>query len=551
MDMSSVGRLRGWLVVVLAALVPGFLTGCDSKPPSDKAKAAISQEVRTFSPNVFEGGDATVSVDDITIASWKKSEGMNGKDGAPLGYDAEWTANLRFKEPIALILVQVDGVKVVRVMADTGEKVAFSGRVSSLKADGKWEAFAYVSSSFDAGPWTPLWNKANGAITMGYSSVTADSSQVVGRGPAFQPLSALKPYVIEGSAEEKKLSEAYNERVRKQQEAAAAAAEARRQMNEAAQKQREAEYQANLKKQQEAAEARRKEQEAAYAEQQRVAAEAAKARAAEAAAKAEEARRAKIAPMVAPFKSPSGQVITADAGQTLGSVILTATVDDSTFKTTGTGIDLRTMPFREYTFESTADDRAGVSYLTPLIAAPVVFGLQGTNLVSRAAGLTLTPLTGEDRTKLDAHIAHGKRLGGAAAQVITPEILDAAAAKTRETGMQTTPLTGVVLYKDRNGPTVLPMFAGDLAANKAYRWAKETIAIRLPEPVKGKALYIRATNAATDNLVVIINGVHRCTIDAIAKLGGAIVPLPADLEILDIRLDALGTAQVRGVMLVK
>jgi len=50
---------------------------------------------------------------------------------------------------------------------------------------------------------------------------------------------------------------------------------------------------------------------------------------------------------------------------------------------------------------------------------------------------------------------------------------------------------------------------------------------------------------------VVINGVHRITIPAIAQLGGAVVTLPQDLQILDLRLEADGLAQIRGVVLVK
>ena len=74
--------------------------------------------------------------------------------------------------------------------------------------------------------------------------------------------------------------------------------------------------------------------------------------------------------------------------------------------------------------------------------------------------------------------------------------------------------------------------------------------MRLNEPMNGSALYIKG-GGPTDNLTVIINGVHKATIPVIAQLGSAIVKLPPGLEILDLRLEAEGTAQARGVVLVK
>ncbi|HVR76666.1 MAG TPA: hypothetical protein VMT52_20215 [Planctomycetota bacterium] len=67
---------------------------------------------------------------------------------------------------------------------------------------------------------------------------------------------------------------------------------------------------------------------------------------------------------------------------------------------------------------------------------------------------------------------------------------------------------------------------------------------------RGKALYING-GGPTDNLTVVINGTHRAAIPAIAQLGAAAIALPPDLEVLDIRLEAGGTAQARAVVLLK
>lgn len=89
-----------------------------------------------------------------------------------------------------------------------------------------------------------------------------------------------------------------------------------------------------------------------------------------------------------------------------------------------------------------------------------------------------------------------------------------------------------------------------MQANGRYRWVKEPVALRLNEPTTGKALYIKG-GGPTNDLALVINGVHRASITAIAQLGAAMVTLPPDLKILDIRLEAGGTAQARGMVLLR
>ncbi len=54
----------------------------------------------------------------------------------------------------------------------------------------------------------------------------------------------------------------------------------------------------------------------------------------------------------------------------------------------------------------------------------------------------------------------------------------------------------------------------------------------------------------TDNLVVTINGVHRVVVTSIVKAGGALLTLPPDLEVFDVRFEAQGSTQVRAIALV-
>lgn len=162
--------------------------------------------------------------------------------------------------------------------------------------------------------------------------------------------------------------------------------------------------------------------------------------------------------------------------------------------------------------------------------------------------MALKLLSAQERASLDALISLGKRLQGAPQAVLAVEVLDAAGAKAREPGLAAADLPGIAIYKERKNDQVATMFTAK--SNGRFRWAKEPVALRLKEPLRGKALYIKG-GGPTDNLTVVINGVHRVAIASIAQLGGASITLPPDLELLDIRLEAGGTAQARGVVLVK
>jgi|GEM_PF-2293718 len=258
------------------------------------------------------------------------------------------------------------------------------------------------------------------------------------------------------------------------------------------------------------------------------------------------ARRAKMTPFFLLFQAQTGLVITTDAPAEMGSVLLIAQVDEEKATISGRGIDLRQMPFREFGYECDLDNRDNLTITTTISQTPYVF----TNPTEKGASgrsMTLSLLSEPDRARLDALISLGARLQNAAQAVLTVETLDAATAKTREANLQAGSLPGVAIYRDRKNDQIAAMFT--VQSNRRYTWAKEPIALRLNEPVTGTALYVKGSGP-TNDLTVVINGVHRAVIDAIPQLGAAIVKLPPDLEILDIRLEAGGTAQARGIVLV-
>ncbi len=261
-----------------------------------------------------------------------------------------------------------------------------------------------------------------------------------------------------------------------------------------------------------------------------------------------DARRDKLAPFFPLFKAQTGLVITTNSPMELGLVVVESLVDEPNATITGKGIDLHEMPFREFTFECGVNNWGHLTLTTSLGDTAYAFAAPTDGRVAAGRYMALTLLSSEEHARLAGLIAMGRRLQGAPQSVLTVEVLDPAEAKARETTMVAYGLPGVAIYRGASNPQVAAMFTPQ--SNGRYRWAKEPILHRLNEPLSGKALYIK-NGGPTDNLTVVINGVHRANIAAIAQLGAAIVHLPPDLEILDLRLEAVGTVQARGVVLLR
>ena len=221
---------------------------------------------------------------------------------------------------------------------------------------------------------------------------------------------------------------------------------------------------------------------------------------------AEDARRARFAPFAAPFQSKSGAVITADLGPEMSSVILEAGVDTDTSTLRGRGTDLHELPFKDFTFEGNLDGRGQLSLTMSLASTPYVFNAATEKGLTYGRAMALTPLTEDQRAKLSSLIELGKRLATAAPQTLSVEILNAAAAKTREASLQASSIPGVAIYQKRKNDAVAAMFT--VQSNGRFRWAKEPLTLRLNEPLKGKGLYIKGGLGPTDNLNVVINGVQ-------------------------------------------
>jgi hypothetical protein len=509
----------------LAALVPlalaaSLLPGCGgSSPPSAQVHAEIEKAMT-------EGRQA-VEPRGITLASWKNE--------VPYIFNTTWTGKLRLKEDHAYIVAIADGKNIVKVVGKAGDELDMSGGAAASKPEGArdWTCGANADIG-ESGAWAKLAAK-DGPVPGGYPVIDGEGNQTGTKFRApfaedfVQPLSAFKPYIVQGSDEDKALGAQIAARRQKAMEAQAARVKA----------QQDAQAAEAARRQAEAAERQRQLTEKAAADQ--------KAREEAAAKQAEAARVARLSPVLAPFKGGKGAVLTTDAGPEMGAFLYDVAVDEANFKVTGKGLDLREMPFKEFTFECAAADNAGRASFSftrsgaePLALSPTPTGLG-------ARGVALAALSEVDRAKLDALASRGRALAGAAPLTLTVETLDAKAAAARP-AEAADGIAGTVIYKGKVAPQVAGLFT--TAGTRGSAWKSEPVAIRLKDPARAKAILIKGANP-TDHLTVVINGVHKATIASIEKLGAAVVTLPPDLELMDLRLEATGAASARSVTLVK
>jgi hypothetical protein len=521
--------------MVLLALLSALLVGCGRSPPSAELKAAVERGIRGTRMDLIDTAPPGVAVVDVKIKDLKLIKSATRENAGLPVYEGNWSAKLRFNEPHAWVLVMIDGTKVVRTVAKKGEQLEFNGSLHAAldEDDEKWRIGASVAGD----PFQPLIAKvtdSNGtAPIFGYSVVTSGAgTRTTSRGVSFQPHSRLGAIVEENSEEMKKLIEASNEAARKAQEAAAARQQQQREEREAEQRRVQAEREEQQRLAREQAEERRR-----LAEE-------------EAKREAEARRRARLLPFVQPFTSSHGAAVISDAGIAMGAVILTADVDEENFAVKGSGIDLREMPFREFTFDAAINDRGALVYTTSLTPITIDFTRATDSGISASGGVSLSPLGSDERARVDDLIATGKRLEAATPAALHVEVLGAEDAKSRPADLSIDAIPGTIIFRDRVDTRIAPLFAGDISRG-TYSWRQETLSLRLPQPVAAKGLLIRGARTPSDNLLVVINGVHRVRIEAVARDGAAIVTLPPNTEIFDLRFEALGAANSRGIAIIK
>lgn len=481
------------LIVILAALA--LAGGCKKSPPSDKVKAAISQAVVEQRKGV--------ELSDFKVEDWQPGP-------APESLVSTFTAKLKLTEPVGYISGEINGKNVVHIVAPAGEEIDYSGKLAAEKQNDAWNVSAFAN--LDNG-WKKLDEQA-GPLTMGYNVIGNPSRTTafrrtigLGAGCMLLPISDLNPSVLEKSEELKTLLAQVEQ---DRQKAQAMAVEMRRQAEEKRKTEAESRLQAEAEK-----------------------------------------HRAKVLPLLAPLKSKMGVAIVTDAGINMGSLITDAQVDEQKLTASGKGLDLRQLPFKEFTFDATIDPTGqNLIIKSSTAAAPMAFA-RPTEKGLTGSGMALVILSDTERAAANQLIELGKRISAAAPADLPAEILDAAAVKTRQPKLHASAIPGTFLVKGRNTPAFLPLFAGNVDATKAFNWPKSTLQIRLAAPGHAKGLYIKAGNANTEPITITINGVHHGKIDSIPKNGAAIVSIPIELEITEILLESQGAAQARAITLLE
>lgn len=549
---SSVSRLASLVMIASLAGVSLVSGGCGGSPPNEAVVKAVDKYVMAAETQIFEPNEKTAEVVKLKVDAWKESEDdkelrkmaekMGGKAAAdrPTVYEAKWTAELRFKSDIGQVLGEYNGRPVFETVAKAGDTLAISGRAEAAKLSTGWDV--------DAGPLDMVKDLQRQLIgdpkkPMGMYQPLFDKARVVpgprglfDRNP-YKPLvalSELKAPIVRGSDEEKRIAE----QIQAENKAAAEKAQQAAAAQQAAFEERKRQQEQELREAQERAQAE------ALAQRQ--------AREAEVKKRERDAFVNRFSPLVAPLRDANGSFLGQAGGATTGVVLLKAEVDSESFAVKGTGIDLRTLPISEFTFEGTVVDQR--SYVLRLSNDPepiTLRGAQAGSVLTDRRGMALTAMSAADRLRVDAVAEHVRRLRGTQGIVLAAEALDAKAAAALETGMKTVPLAGTATLKGVPSSELAAIFAGDLARNDTFRLRSDQIALRLDRPTKGSALYVRGSANASAEMSIVLNGVHRINVPAFGKLGGARVALPADLEIVDIRVDPLGSGGIRGIMLVK
>jgi hypothetical protein len=194
--LISIRSLRLPLLSFGVATTSAMVAGCgDSSPPPAMVQAEITRAVLNDNTVMFEAGSAGAEVVSLKVGAWKKDK--DTQPGIPAQHTAEWTAKLRFKEPLACILAEVDGNRIVKLVAEQGEEMPFAGVVNAMKWEGKeWHINASAISDGDdftgPGSWKPIWEKVPD-LTMGYQVVSNGNQQNPKfRTVNFEPLSKLK-----------------------------------------------------------------------------------------------------------------------------------------------------------------------------------------------------------------------------------------------------------------------------------------------------------------------------------------------------------------------
>jgi hypothetical protein len=474
------------------------MCGCGNSPGVTGATQTVRAALRDHDGH---GGD-TLGIS-VNIGPWEKD--VQQADGKHLL--ALWQAAVTMPEDYGYIVTGVDGKNVVRVAAKGGAVVKLSGVVATEQGASGW---VYSLPNQDA------WASYRNALGMSAEYTVWESGggrRVVARGTGasgfpLEAVSTISDAVEEDSEEGRRLGALVMtaEQLRKEGPVMQMPADAGpRQL------------------------------------------------AVKVVGRMDPAKAGVLKPWFDVLEGKEGDVIGNGAGDEVGMLLTDMVVDEAGGTVTGKGLDMRKMPFAEFTFTGTLGADGGAVTLkmtTSLSGETVVFERVNAKGALEGNGVTLRALDEARRTALDREAALGKKLGSAAAVALQGRVVAPAEVAALQAGLVTEPLTGILTSHGKKAGGFEGLFSGNTMTKRIYTWMKGPLSLRMVEPVQGSAIYI-AGGGVSDESVVVINGVHRVMLGEIASGASAEVTVPKDLEIMDVRIEARGYMHARGVMLVK
>lgn len=488
-----------WFAVAATVVLSTGLAACSKDERTAKADAAI-RALPVFA------ADQGLEVIDVALGVWSKD--VFGNKNAS---GNTFTATFRTTADLVAVAGELGDRAVIRPVAKQGEKFEVTGDVFG-EFDGKsWEVKAKprkVKGAADDGEVKPgrhLLANLSKEMRASRPYVRSIMDGSVAGGDPIVRADTLKGALLVGSDQLK-------------------AAEA--EFREAQAVAREAEMKAA--------------QEKTAAEQRRQAEERAKQEAAQ--------RAALMEPGLKVLSSPRGVAIVDARGMAFATIIQPLTVDRSTVKATGTAINLGSFPPKEQPvvieLDGSRTDRAlwnvkvGSSWQASFEAV-------GDTAMKARNEVVLSTLSEAEMQAAEVRIETFKRAAAAAAVQLEVEKLDRAAWASRFTALQFEDIDADITYQDKPlDRDCRFIFSGSLGT--AWCYFEGTCVMRFSAPKKA-SLLVLATNSRVPNAVVIINGVHRARVEQAPEFGAAIIKLPSDLEIHEVRLEVPNQVSLRAI----
>ncbi|MBI5852179.1 MAG: hypothetical protein HZB39_14290 [Planctomycetes bacterium] len=240
-----------------------------------------------------------------------------------------------------------------------------------------------------------------------------------------------------------------------------------------------------------------------------------------------------------------GAIVERDRETAFGLLITATALDVEARLARGTGVDLRALPLPDVAVEFAADDRGGRTVLV-MTRMPA-----GARTVLGEGGVTVRALERDERAAIDRVVARARELQAAAPMRCELELLDALARRAREEAASLVAIVGLVTLGDRSFPQGRGILATRDGETPTTNWTRDVLLVRPNDPVLARGLWLRGGKVANGPLEVVVNGVHRVSIDAIPAGGAAVVTWASPIDVIEIALATRAGASTQGLFLVK